>query len=154
MVAVHRIIGDFYEDSFTLIALHSSLEDHAMVYAVNSGIDSRFKRSAKDLEIGTHRSFPFFEWEDAKNDRYWTLIVNTSTKKESFVGEDLFQNEPSFTKYHLIPEHKEVDYFIKIEHDNDLDETALLKDLLRIPKMITAYMMDADNLKSKNNLIF
>jgi len=154
MAAVHKITEDFYEDSFTLIAVHSSLEDYALVYAVNLGIKSLFKRALKDLEISEHMSFPFFEWQDDINDRYWTLITNTSIKKESLAGRDLFQDEPSFTRHYLVSEHKEVDYFIKIEHDDDLNDAALVKELLSIPKMITAYTVNADKLKSKNNLIF
>lgn len=154
MAAVHKITGDFFEDSFTLIALHSSLEDHSMVYAINLGVKSVFKRAKKDLEIDDQSSFPIFEWQDESRDRFWSLIANSSTKKERFIAVDLFQDEPSFTKYHLIPEYKEVDYFIKIEHDDDLDEAALVKSLLNIPKLITAYIVDAENLKSKNNLIF
>ncbi len=154
MVAVHKITGDFYEDSFTLIALHSSLEVHAMAYALNSGIKALFKRSSKDLEIGEYMSFPFFEWEDSINDRYWILIPNTSTKKENLVRQDLFHGEPYLTKHFLVSEHKEVDYFIKIEHDDDLSNEALLNELLGIPKLVTAYVLDIDRLKSKNNLIF
>ena len=154
MVAVHKIIGDFYEDSFTLIALHSSIEDFAMVYAINLYIKSIFKRSSKDLELSEHMSFPLFEWQDDLHDRYWALIANESTKKESLVREGLFMDETSFVKRHLVPEYKEVDYFIKIEHDDDLDKDKLLKSLLAIPKMVTAYSIDADKLKSKNNLIF
>lgn len=154
MVAVHKITEDFYEDSFTLIALHSSLEDHALAYALNLGTKSLFKRALKDLEISEHMSFPFFEWQDDINDRYWTLITNTSIKKESLAGRDLFQDESSFARHHLVPEHKDVDYFIKIEHDDDLNDAALIKMLLSIPKMITAYTVDANKLKSKNNLIF
>ncbi|MBT8298657.1 MAG: IPExxxVDY family protein [Maribacter sp.] len=154
MTAVHKIIGDFFEDSFTLIALHSSDEDYAMAYAINLCIKSIFKRSSKDLELSEHRSFPYFEWHDDQHDRYWALIANTSTKKEGLVREGLFKDETSFIKHHLVPEYKEVDYFIKIEHDDDLNEDKLLKSLIAIPKMVTAYSIDADKLKSKNNLIF
>jgi hypothetical protein len=154
MAAVHKIFGDFYEDSFTLIALHSSIEDHAIAYAINLCIKSIFIRASKDLELSEYMSFPFFEWQDDLHDRYWTLIANESTKKESLVREGLFKDETSFVKHHLVPEYKEVDYFIKIEHDDDLDEDKLLKSLIAIPKMVTAYSIDTDKLKSKNNLIF
>ncbi|MCP4976473.1 MAG: IPExxxVDY family protein [Maribacter sp.] len=154
MAAVHKISDDLFEDSFTLIALHSSMEDFAVVYAINQGIKSIFKRSSKDLELSENMSFPFFEWQDDLNDRYWILITNESTKKESMVREGLFQDEPSFAKHHLVSEYKEVDYFVKIEHDDDLDEEMLLKKLIAIPKMVTAYSVDTDKLKSKNNLIF
>ncbi|MGB5500324.1 MAG: IPExxxVDY family protein [Maribacter sp.] len=154
MAAVHKIIGDFYEDSFTLIALHSSIEAHAMAYAINLCIKSIFKRSSKDLEISEHMSFPFFEWQDDQHDRYWVLIANESTKKEGLAREGLFKDETSFLKRHLVPEYKEVDYFIKIVHDDDLKEDKFLKSLITIPNMVTAYSIDADKLKSKNNLIF
>lgn len=154
MAVVHKISGDFFEDSFTLIALHSSLEDYAMVYAINLGIKTVFKRAKSDLKLKEKISFPIFEWQDESNEMYWSLMANSSTVEERSESIDLFQDEPSFTRVHLINEYKEVDYFIKIEHDDDLDEAALIKSLLKIPKLITAYIVDADNLKSKNNLIF
>ena len=154
MAAVHKITEDFYEDSFTLIALHSSLEDYAMGYAINICVKSTLKRSAKDFEISERISFPFFDWQDDQNDRYWMLITNKSTVKDNLVREDLFQNEPSYTKHHLVPEYKDVDYFLKIEHDDDLNDAELIRTLLTIPKMVTAYTVDNDKLKSKNNLIF
>lgn len=154
MAVVHKISGDFFEDSFTLIALHTSLEDYAMVYAINLGIKTVFKRTKKDLSLNSKLSFPIFEWQDELNDRYWSLMANSSKIEERNEGIDLFQNESSIKTVYLINEYKEVDYFLKIEHDDDLDESALIKALLKIPKLITAYVVDADSLKSKNNLIF
>ena len=154
MTAVHKISEDFYEESFTLIALHSAMQDFSMVYALNSVLMSTFVRSSKDLELSEYKAFPYFEWQDDTHDRYWVLISNESTKKERMVRDDLFQDEPSFAKHHLVPEYKEVDYFIKIEHDDDINEAPLLKKLLTIPRIITAYSLDADTLKSRNNLIF
>ena len=154
MAAVHKIVGDFYEETYTLVALHSSMEDFAIVYAINLALQSTFKRSSKDLELSEHMSFPFFEWQDDVHDRYWSLFANESTKKERFVREGLFQDEPSYVKHYLVPEYKDVDYFVKIEHDDDLNETMLVKSLLTIPKIVTAYTIDAVKLKSKTNLIF
>ncbi|MDV7137780.1 IPExxxVDY family protein [Maribacter sp. TH_r10] len=154
MAAVHKISGDFYEEDFTLIALHSTMQDYAVVYALNNVLMSLFVRAPKDLEVSEHMSFPFFEWQDDQHDRYWIVIANKSTKKELLVRDGLFQDEPSFAKHYLVPEHKEVDYFVKIEHDDDLNTSDLVKKLLTIPKIITAYSLDADTLKSRNNLIF
>ncbi|MFS4492603.1 IPExxxVDY family protein [Maribacter sp. 2308TA10-17] len=154
MMAIHKITDDFYEDSFTLLALHSSMEDYALVYALNLCLKSNFKRSSKDLDISEHISFPIFEWRDNSNDSYWTLITNTSLQEENTVRTDLFMNEPSFTKHQLVPEHKDADYLLKIEHDDDSIEGKTVKKLLTIPKIITAYVLDVDHLKSKNNLIF
>ncbi len=154
MMAIHKITDDFYEDAFTLLALHSSMEDYAMVYALNLCLKSNFKRSAKDLDLSEHISFPIFEWRDQQNDSYWTLICNKSSEEENVVGSDLFANEPSFTKYHLVPEYRDADYLLKIEHDDDNLEERTVKQLQTIPKIITAYILEVDNLKSKNNLIF
>lgn len=154
MAAVYKITDDFYEDSFTLVALHSSMADYAMVYALNLCLKSNFKRSSKDLDLSQHISFPFFEWRDDSNDSYWTLIVNNSQHEENFVRSDLFENEPSFSKHYLLPEYKESDYLLKIEHEDDALEEQTIKQLLTIPKVITAYVLDVDHLKSKSNLIF
>lgn len=154
MMAIHKITDDFYEDSFTLLALHSSMEDYAMVYALNLCLKSNFKRSSKDLDLSEDISFPIFEWRDEQNDSYWTLITNNSTQEEGLVGSDLFANEPSYTKHHLVPEFKDADYLLKIEHDDDSIEERVVKQLQTIPKIITAYILEVDNLKSKNNLIF
>ena len=154
MTAVHKISGDFYEEPYSLVALHSSMEGFTMVYAINLVLRATFKRSSKDLELSEHMSFPFFEWQDDQNDRYWTLIANESIKKERLVREGLFQDEPTYIKHYLVPEYKDVDYFVKIEHDDDFNENMLVKSLLTIPKIVTAYSIDAEKLKSKNNLIF
>lgn len=154
MAATHRILDDFYEESFTLFALHSSLEDYAIAYSLNRRLKTRFKRWPKDLDIVQGISFPIFEWRDIVNDRYWTLISNKSRKKVKSGSEDLFINEPSYTTYYLIPEYKEVDYVIKIDGEPTEAETHLLESVADIPRMIAAYALDTNKLKSKKNLIF
>ena len=154
MMAVHKIIDDFYEDSFTLLAIHSSMEDYAIVYALNLCLKANFKRSSEDLDISDHISFPIFEWKDDNNDNYWTLITNNSLQEDNLTRGDLFENEPSFTKHHLVPEHKDADFLLKIEHDDYSLEKDTVRQLLTIPKIITAYVLGVDQLKSKNNLIF
>jgi hypothetical protein len=154
MMAVHKITDDFYEDTFTLLALHSSMEDYAIVYALNLCLKSRFKRSSQDLDISDHISFPIFEWKDDSNDSYWTLITNYSVQEDNLVRSGLFENEPSYTTHHLVPEHKDADYLLKVEHDDFNLEKDTVKQLLTVPSIITAYVLDVDQLKSKSNLIF
>ena len=154
MAAIHKITGDFYEDSYALIALHSSMEDYAMVYAINLCLKLNFKRSSEDLDISELASFPIFECKDDTNDRFWRLITNTSLQEENQTRADLFKNEPSYTTYNLLPEHATVDYLLKIEHEKEDIEEGIIKILLTIPKVITAYRIETNTLKSKNNLIF
>ncbi len=154
MAAVHKITDDLFEDSYTLVALHSSMEDHAMVYGINLCLKSSLKRLSEDLDLTRHISFPIFEWKDNITDSYWTLFVNNVIQEENLVRTDLFKNEPSYMTHCLVPEYKDADYLLKIEHDDDNVEEEIVKTLLTIPKVITAYILDTDKLKSKNNLIF
>jgi len=159
MVAIHKISVDFYEDSFHLIALHSSLEDYAMAYALNRYLKSDFKRCQEDLSISEQITIPVFEWKDNLTDRYWTFFTNNGSKEDTLVRSDLFENETSYTAFNMVPEYRDVDYFIKIEQDdsdsNRKGETEeLIKSLLTVPSIVTAYAVETDKLKSKNNLIF
>lgn len=154
MLSVHKISVDFYEDSFSLIALHSSLEDYAMAYALNRHIKSNFRRGREDLDIMEHITVPIFEWRDETNDGYWTLFTNQGVKEDSMIRSDLFRNEPTFTPFHMVPEYREVDYFLKIEQDDFTESDSLIKKLHSIPKVVTAYSIPHHKLKSKNNLIF
>lgn len=154
MVAVHRITEDLCEDSFELVALHSSLEDYALAYLLNFHLKSNLRRISKDLETMERISFPVFEWKDRVNDGYWNLIKNTSLKEESMMRDNLFEDETSVVTYHFLPECKEVDYFLKIEQE-DIDlETDVLRVLKTIPQIMAAYIIETDKLKSKKNLIF
>jgi hypothetical protein len=59
------------------------------------------------------------------------------------------------TKVYLLSEFKKVDYFLKIEN---LDETKNLDEiqsaLNTIDNISTAYQVDINKIKAKNNLIF
>ncbi len=154
MTAVHKIMGDLYEDPFDLVAVHSSLPDYELVYFINMHLKSRFCRCKNDFELTPKVSFPIFDWKDEPNDIYWSLITNNSFSEYSSPRTDLFKEEKSYTNNHLVPERKEVDYFLKVEQDDVNIEMDIVKPLLSIPKIITAYQVDISSLKSKNNLIF
>jgi hypothetical protein len=154
MAATHRILDDFYDESFSLFALHSSLEDYAIAYSLNRQLKTRFRRLPKDLDIARGVSFPIFEWKDLVNDKYWTLISNICRKEDKSGSEDLFINEPSHSTYYLLPEYKDVDYVIKIEGEPAEAEMQLPESLADIPGLIAAYALDTNKLKSKKNLIF
>ncbi|MGI9547065.1 MAG: IPExxxVDY family protein [Flavobacteriaceae bacterium] len=153
-VSTYKLGEDLYVEEFVLIALHSSLEDHALVYALNQQLNLMLKRTSGDLEITDIGSFPVFEWKDQINDRCWTLLTNNNEKEEDLKRQDLFENELSHTVRHLIPEYKEVDFFLKIEQGEECLEDDVIKRILMVPKMVTAYLVDTERLKSKHNLIF
>lgn len=150
---MHRILDDLYEEEYSLLAIHSSLDDYAVVYALNQHLKTRFKRLRTDLDLASGISFPIFEWRDEINDSYWTLISNHSLKEEASISDNLFQNEPSLMTHYLIPEHREVDYFLKLEGQIQ-NYDSLIRQISGIQKIIAAYAVDANKLKSKKNLIF
>ena len=152
MGATLKIYEDFYDDSFTLLGIHTTLEDYALVYELNRFLGLRLKRSGTDLDVTGEISYPIFEWKDELHHRNWTLLVNACKTVQQPVLNDLFPNEPSYSMHHLVPEHKDVDYLLKI--DEEEMGTDILKEILTIPKVITAYDINTDTLKSKHNLIF
>jgi len=154
MTAIHKIDDDFYDDSFLLIAMHSTMEDYAMAYELNATLKSNFKRTKQDFDLAENSVFPCFEWQDKFYDRYWVLVANHSLKQELLANNDLFQNETTYSVPRLVPELKDVDYFLKIEEDDVQGSDTIIKSILAMPKIMAAYEVDTNKLKSKNNLIF
>ncbi len=154
MAVTHKIFEDFCEETFILVAIHSGLEDHSLAYTLNDVLKIRLQRSKSDLDLSEEVLFPYFEWNDTFNDRCWKLISNNSSKEEMISSEGLFENETSYTLHHLIPEFRDVDFFLKVEQE-ELNETEqIVSPILSIPKVVTAYTIDTNTLKSKQNLIF
>ena len=159
MVAVHKLTPDLYEDYFDLIAVHCSLQDYALAYALNLYLKSNFKRRRNDLEISKNVAVPIFEWKDEIKDRYLTFFTNKGNGKPTIKENGLFKEESSLAKHHLVAEHSEVDYFLKIEQDGSqtyrlAELEKIISKVLKIPKIITAYPVKTQKLKSRNNLIF
>ncbi|MFS4415560.1 IPExxxVDY family protein [Maribacter sp. 2307ULW6-5] len=153
-MAVHKINDALYDEPFLLVALHSNLKDYALAYALNKMANTGFKRAKKDFELNADSSFPYFVWEDTKSESYWALVANQSTTAALTVNNDLFQNQSTLSYQRLLPELKEVDFFIKIEEGEYVDKKKLIENIMAVPNIRAAYEIDTDKLKSKNNLIF
>ncbi|NNE03087.1 MAG: IPExxxVDY family protein [Eudoraea sp.] len=154
MVTRHKINTDFYDDTFSLVAIHSSLEDHSMVFMLNNFLKTGFKRKRKDLILTEAISFPIYDWEDSTHDRYWTCMVNSCEIEESYNANDLFGSEVGISKHHLIPEYKEADFFLKIEQDGTFYEEEVIRQVSSIPQVITAYSINSKELNSIENIIY
>ncbi|MGB3144816.1 MAG: IPExxxVDY family protein [Maribacter sp.] len=154
MAAVYKINDDFYDESFALVAVHTTLQDYSLAYELNQGLNLKLKRARKDFDLAENKSFPYFEWEDVKRDIYWVLISNQSCQQQLLANNDLFQNESTFIKPRLIPEYKDVDYLLKIESENQIEIDKFIKKIASLPQVMASYEVKTDKLKSKNNLIF
>ncbi|MEZ4797058.1 MAG: IPExxxVDY family protein [Flavobacteriaceae bacterium] len=158
-MALHKLlVDDFEDDAYLLLAIHSNLEDYRMAFLLNQFLSINLKRSLYNLDfIDTKASYSVYEWQDNKRQTLWYLIANIFKRGEQSTANSasLFSTTTKVTKtYNLIPEHKNVNYFLKIENDNYNNIKTILSKIKKIPQVVTVYDVDVSTLKSKNNLIF
>ena len=152
---VHTIDFDFDHD-YTLIGIHSMLEDYHMAFYLNQELDLYLSRYKDDLDFKSRNcSFSLYTFEDEVTYTNWSLISNKYASVSDLTQENrnLFEEETRIS--YLIPEKRRVDYFIKVfglEDDRRLNST--LQKINRIHKVITSYSIDVMDLKSRDNLIF
>ncbi|MDO6621247.1 IPExxxVDY family protein [Oceanihabitans sp. 1_MG-2023] len=153
------ILEDFIDDiDYTLIGIHCSIEDYRLTYLVNHYLGLKLKRKDVDIEYKDTSSYSIFEWNDQKQQTIWNLVANISKIEvnDAVDATSLFVNQEKFTKTnYLIPEYKKVNFILKISDDpyQHLQKQALNK-ILEIPQVITAFGIDANKLKTTEQLIF
>ena len=74
-----------------------------------------------------------------------------SDKKFDLFAETALTN---FKNVYLLPEFKKVDYFLKIDHLNAINENEIINSLKEISQIVTVYNIEIEKIKNKNNLIF
>ncbi|TBX71082.1 IPExxxVDY family protein [Flavobacterium silvisoli] len=162
-MAIHKLHWDeFDEIDYQLIAIHSPLEDYRLAYYINQQLPINLKKSNCNIHISNREGetqFTRFIFEDEKKDIFWNLIQNQNDVlvASSAGNEGLFADVSSkfSTKIYLIPEFKKVDYFLKIENAEDTIDVAKIANCIKkIERVTTVYTVEAEKIKSKNNLIF
>ncbi|MBD0831133.1 IPExxxVDY family protein [Aestuariibaculum sediminum] len=160
-MAIHKLVLDdvFDEVSYTLIAIHCSIDDYRLAYLLNKHLGINLHRKSIDVDVSLDQSnYSVFEWKDRKQLTTWNLVAN-ACKTEVYqknTGKSLFDLQEKITRIsYLVPEHKAVNYFLKIDNEfSSNKEKYILQSILNIPKVATAFSVDINNLKSKENLIF
>jgi hypothetical protein len=162
MALIKLHLDEFEEVDYVLIAIHSTLEDYRMAFFINQKLPIMLSKCKEEIIVKAKNEevlFSKFVFDDSSNDLLWTLIQNKNEiiTKEKIKNQTLFLNSEVEieTKVYLLPELKKVDYFLKIENnqtDAALEET--ISKLLDIKRISTAYKVEVNNIKSKNNLIF
>lgn len=159
-MALHKLfVDEFYDDSYTLYALHCGLEDYRLAYHLNAQLDLNLSRMVQDLDFEyTLASYSIYEWEDASNLITWHLIANICKKEEDSLTSSgsLFNTEDKVIRtFNLLPEFKNVNYFLKVASEgNPINKRKILNSLNAIPYLATAYELEVSEIKSKDNLIF
>jgi hypothetical protein len=162
MALIKLHLDEFEEVDYELIAIHSTLEDYRMAFFINQKLPIMLSKCKEEIIVKAKNEevlFSKFVFDDSSNDQLWTLIQNKNEiiTKEKTKNQTLFLNSEVEieTKVYLLPELKKVDYFLKIENnqsDATLEET--ISKLLDIKRISTAYKVEVNSIKSKNNLIF
>lgn len=162
MTLIKLLLDEFDEVDYELIAIHSSLEDYRMAFFINQNLPIILSKSKEEIIVKVNNEevlFSKFIYDDLSNDLIWTLIQN----KNEIITKEKTKNQTLFldteleieTKVFLLPELKKVDYFLKIENvQSKLEFKKTISKLLNIDQISTAYKVDVNTIKSKNNLIF
>ena len=162
MAVLKLHLDEFDEIDYDLIAIHSVLEDYRLAYLINQNLPIVLSKSKEDIGITINEGealFVKFIYEDFKNDIQWSLMPNKNEiviKKKS-TGQNLFLNTDLeiATKVYLLPELKNVDYFLKIKNNKGIfDLEQIIKKINTINRIATVYAVIPEKIKSKNNLIF
>ncbi len=156
----HKLLLDDVEEDFHLLAIHSSLEEYKMAFFLNKNLQFKLKRARFDVDFNhgaVQAQYPLYEFKEPARYRNIYLIKNKyqgPVKKIVSSGSLFVDEEVSALVTHLIPEYKEVDYFLKIEEDADNKTIQqMISKISIIPNVLTTYSVDQNQLKSRNNLI-
>lgn len=153
---IHSLgLNDFSEEDYSLIGIHTALEDFKLAYLLNKNLHTKFIKSKEDLhfEKSKQASFSMFNYSSKKYDSDWFLIANSSKRESQTESNELLIT--SETKSYLIPEKKKIDFFVKISGEiqySFLSQT--VSKIKEIDQVITSYLIDKNSLKSKDFLIF
>ncbi|MDG1423281.1 MAG: IPExxxVDY family protein [Flavobacteriaceae bacterium] len=146
-------IDDFNEDNYTLIGIHTALEDFKLAYLLNKNLDTHFSKANYSLDFESHASFSVYNDINEEYGFELYLISNSYTEERTNASDTIVL--ATETKTYLIPEKKKVDYFIKIVGE-PTQETIYktVNQIKQINQVVTSYTVELDSLKSKQFLIF
>ncbi len=147
---------DLEEDDYSLVGIHSTEEDYRLAFLLNQHLNTKLTRYKINLDFkDSDAEFPLFEFKDENSYINYYLINN---KHKQFVHNQenagLFGGNYSTISY-LIPEKKNIDFFLKIE---GCYRESFIKNLIdklnALNQIITSYSIEITTLKSKDHLIF
>ena len=159
-MALHKLLfDDFNVDTYSLLAIHCTIEDYRVAYLLNRELQINLQRKSQDLDFKyTASSYSIYEWQDENQQTTWNLVSNVCKKEEeALVSSGSLFEEPNkvLRTHNLIPERKKVNFFLKIDNDGGfINEKQIIQGIQNIPQIATVYSIDVSELKSKDNLIF
>jgi len=159
-MALHKLlVDDFIDSTYSLMAIHCTLEDYRVAYLLNQYLKINLIRKPQDLDFKyIAASYSIYEWKDENQLTTWNLVSNVCKKEEDSLTStgSLFTTQNKIIRVHnLITEHKKVNYLLKINNGgNFINEKSLIHKIQEIPQIAAVYSIDVKLLKTKDNLIF
>ena len=149
-------LDDFSDNNYTLIGIHSTLDEYKLAYLLNNTLKTKFVRANYNLDFenkNNNASFSIYEFINQKFSHNWFLISNQFTNNIQEVSTGFFSTNEITT--YLIPEKKKVDFFLKLEGDFEYEYVVkTVAQINTIDQVITSFTIDPNLLKSKDFLIF
>ena len=128
------------EYDFDLIGICSSHSDYRLSWGINKELNITLAKT-EDFAVQTKKDgehlHSFYEFYDEDQHIEYYLVRNISN---------------NFKK--LIPEKEQVDFFLIIKNNTLIEIQEILQSLKKIESILTAFIFEADDLKSKANLMF
>ena len=155
-------IDTIFEDHYDLIAIHSSLPSYRLAYLLNRDLQLRLRREKEDIAVqykDCEALYPIYYYNDTNLYYTFNLIGNYYNHRLDQPQKGistLFGNDQKMVlKKVFMPELKKAEYLLKITSESsNLAISELVKKIMEITQIITAYQVDCSKLKFKNYLIF
>ncbi|WP_185955159.1 IPExxxVDY family protein [Solitalea koreensis] len=135
-----KILKIEFSYDFTLIGIIAPIKDYRLCWFLNNELHFNLEKTDDIIHSNAENNEIYFS-------RYTYFI------DEGEIEYYLLTNRGS--EGYLIPEHKEIDFFLMIHnlsYKSDIDQ--LLSRILNINIIQTALLLNANKLKSKENLLF
>ncbi len=151
-----KVSFEWKEEPFLLFGLRSNWESFRLAFHLNRALQIRLRRAAMDLDCyhegwGAQACYPRYAYFDEVQCRHWALVENRARIQQAAAA-GLF--EADACQVYLIPERKEIDCFLKVVQAEESAGRAILSRMASMGGLQLAVEIDAEQLKSKRNLIF
>lgn len=121
---------------FDLIGISCHLKDYELCWNINKRLGFNLIKQRQDIEISVKKTIskhPFY----------------TFATEDGFINYWLIKNRATGL---MVPEQPNADFFLKIE--GEITPSVLVGNLKDVPGILTAFVVDINKLKSKENFLF
>lgn len=154
--ALRKIDLEIEEEPFLLLGLHAVWESFRLAFHLNRQLRIQLRRARRDLDVYHEKmrakaQYPYYTYLEVAKQRDWGLFTNSARMQRPATAA-LFETDTC--EVYLVPEHREVDYLLKVSNTRSCEWDSILLYVKRIPGIRLATVIDTESLRSRNNLIF